>query len=210
MSLSQEKETKEENEEKTSNFNNQNNYEKPSEPLDTIENHNIETTEAYFNIKEIENNEQLKNLEKAKADTIKEPNNKSIDYSTLVLKKDEINMKESLVELNIKKTKNEINEIKKNDISTNPNQNFMQRTKSWMSNIWTNVKNYNYRNMFKKTEMEDVLDAHGNHIKLPKNRKEKALNKIKNDGENFIKYGDINYNTYYASSNVNVFYGYPF
>ena len=210
MSLNQEKEIKKENEEKTSNSNNQNNNEKPSEPLDTVENNDIETTEAYFNLKEIENNQQQKNLEKAKEDKIKEPNNKSIDYSTLVLKKDEINMKESLVELNIKKTKNEINEIKKNDISTNPNQNFMQRTKSWMSNIWSNVKNYNYRNMFKKTEMEDVLDAHGNHIKLPKNRKEKTLNKIKNNGENYIKYGDINYNTYYASSNVNVFYGYPF
>ena len=119
-------------------------------------------------------------------------------------------MKESLAQLNITKINNESNDIKKNNNSTNPKQSYMQRTKSWMSNIWTNVKNYNYRNIFKKTEMEDVLDAHGNHIKLPKNRKEKTLNKIKNNGENYIKYGDINYNTYYASSNVNVFYGYPF
>ena len=148
MSLNQEKETKEENEEKTSNFNNQNNYEKPSEPLDTIENHNIETTEAYFNIKEIENNEQLKNLEKAKADKIKEPKNKSVDFSNVGLKKSEIPMKESLAQLNITKINNESNDIKKNNNSTNPKQSYMQRTKSWMSNIWANVKNYNYRNIF--------------------------------------------------------------
>ena len=99
---------------------------------------------------------------------------------------------------------------KENDNRDNQNQSFMQRTKSWMSNIWTNVKNYNYRNILRKTEMEDVLDAHGNHIKLPKNRKEKILQKKKNNGESNLKYGDINYNTYYISSNVNVFYGYPF
>ena len=90
----------------------------------------------------------------------------------------------------------------------------MQRTKSWMSNMWTNVKNYNYGkyNIFKKTEMEDILDAHGNHMKIPKNRKEKELKRIKTDNKegSGLKYGNINYEGYYASSNINVFSGYPF
>ena len=210
MSINPGKEPKEEKEEKNSNLNNQNVGEKQLEPKDTVENYEIETTHSHFNVKEIVEKEQVKTLEKAKDNANKPPNNKSTDYSTDNLKNNEIPIRDSLVELNITNINNENDANKENDNRDNQNQSFMQRTKSWMSNIWTNVKNYNYRNILRKTEMEDVLDAHGNHIKLPKNRKEKILQKKKNNGESNLKYGDINYNTYYISSNVNVFYGYPF
>ena len=101
------------------------------------------------------------------------------------------------------------------DNNTNPKstkQSFMQRTKTWMSNMWTNVKNFDYGkyNIFKKTEMEDILDAHGNHIKIPKKRQEKKLEKIKENNEDFMKYNNLQYNSYYEASNMNVFVGYPF
>ena len=102
-----------------------------------------------------------------------------------------------------------------NDNNANPKstkQSFMQRTKTWMSNMWTNVKNYDYGkyNIFKKTEMEDILDAHGNHIRIPKKRQEKKLEKIKENNEDFMKYNNLQYNSYYEATNMNVFVGYPF
>ena len=80
-----------------------------------------------------------------------------------------------------------------------------------MSNIWGNVKNYDYSkyNIFKKVEMEDCLDAHGNHIKRPKNRKKELKKKVE-DNEDFKKYNNLNYDRYFLSSNSNVFAGYPF
>ena len=95
----------------------------------------------------------------------------------------------------------------------NLNQSFMQRTKSWMSNMWTNVKNYDYGkyNIFKKTEMEDCIDAHGNHIKIPKNTNKKEIHRKKDNNEDFKKYNNLNYNRYYyTNSNANIFAGYPF
>ena len=58
----------------------------------------------------------------------------------------------------------------------------MQKTKTWIGKTWTNIKNYDYSkfNIFKKEEMEECLDAHGNPIKIPKkNIKQCLINKIK-------------------------------
>ena len=141
--------------------------------------------------------------------------NTDITISTLTLKKDE---NESLDNNNIlkqlnnqnKENKNNDKEITKNE-NKKPRQNFYQKTKTWVSNIWGNVKNYDYSkyNIFKKVEMEDCLDAHGNHIKRPKNRKKELKKKVE-DNEDFKKYNNLNYDRYFLSSNSNVFAGYPF
>ena len=59
------------------------------------------------------------------------------------------------------------------------NRSFMQRTKTWMSNMWSNVKNYTKYNIFQMTEMEDILDAHGNPMRVPKKRSDKKIEKKK-------------------------------
>ena len=172
----------------------------PVQPDETIDNYNTHTTIENLNLDHFQKEEpkKLKNI--------------PVDVSTAVLKQDEIPVNETLNQLN-----SQANNTKKEDgkaDNTSQNLSFMQRTKSWMSNIWTNVKNYNYGkyNIFKRTEMEDVLDAHGNHMKIPKNRKEKELKRIKTDNNegSGLKHGNINYEGYYASSNINVFSGYPF
>ena len=172
----------------------------PVQPDETIDNYNTHTTIENLNLDHFQKEEpkKLKNI--------------PVDVSTSVLKQDEIPVNETLNQLN-----NQANNTKKEDgkaDNTSQNLSFMQRTKSWMSNMWTNVKNYNYGkyNIFKRTEMEDVLDAHGNHMKIPKNRKEKELKRIKTDNKegSGLKHGNINYEGYYASSNINVFSGYPF
>ena len=64
-----------------------------------------------------------------------------------------------------------------NDIINNLNnpkkseekQSFMQKTKKWLGNAWTNFKNSRF-NIFKGEEMEDCLDAHGFPMKIPKRR----------------------------------------
>ena len=57
----------------------------------------------------------------------------------------------------------------------------MQRTKSWMSNMWTSVKKFDYGkyNIFKRTEMETILDAHGFPMRVPKRREEKKKEETK-------------------------------
>ena len=171
----------------------------PEQPDETLENYNIHGTIQSLTLEHFQDEEPKK---------IK---NTPVDVSTAVLKLDEIPVNETLNQLN-----NPADNTKKEEGKTDNTQklSFMQRTKSWMSNMWTNVKNYNYGkyNIFKKTEMEDILDAHGNHMKIPKNRKEKELKRIKTDNKegSGLKYGNINYEGYYASSNINVFSGYPF
>jgi hypothetical protein len=171
----------------------------PEQPDETVENYNTYGTMAGLNLEHFQNEvPKKKNI----------PN----DISTIVLNQEEISVKETLNQLNNPKDNTKNGDGKTNN--TSQNLSFMQRTKSWMSNMWTNVKNYNYGkyNIFKRTEMEDVLDAHGNHMKIPKNRKEKELKRIKTDNKegSGLKYRNINYDGYYTSSNINVFSGYPF
>jgi glycerophosphoryl diester phosphodiesterase len=171
----------------------------PEQPDETVENYNTHGTIASLNLEHFQN---------------EVPKKKSIpnDISTVVLNQEEIPVNETINQLNNPKDNTKNGDGKTNN--TSQNLSFMQRTKSWMSNMWTNVKNYNYGkyNIFKRTEMEDVLDAHGNHMKIPKNRKEKELKRIKTDNKegSGLKYGNINYDGYYTSSNINVFSGYPF
>ena len=184
-----------------------NDKEKNSQPEDNNDNDNdndnnkYSTTEANLNIKpnlkEKDENTNNKNIKKGK---------NNIDNSTLILfdkKSQEKN--DALNQLN--------NQVEQNKNTDTNNQSFIQRTKSWMSNMWVNIKNYNYGkyNIFKRTEMEDCLDAHGNHIKIPKNRTNKKLEKKNEDyDEDFKKYNNLNYDRYFSATNVNAFSGYPF
>jgi hypothetical protein len=210
MSLDQEKDIKDEQKNNDgTNKTTENNIkiEKEKNKEDTIQEQPDETLENY----NIHGTVQSLTLEHFQDEEPKKIKNTPVDVSTAVLKLDEIPVNETLNQLN-----NPADNTKKEEGKTDNTQklSFMQRTKSWMSNMWTNVKNYNYGkyNIFKKTEMEDVLDAHGNHMKLPKNRKEKELKRIKTDNKegSGLKHGNINYEGYYASSNINVFSGYPF
>ena len=163
-----------------------------------------EETKTNFLINKNENKEMELLDDKENKTNIK---NRNIDASTLVLKNND-----SIVNNNLSQLNTENPEIKKNE-NNNLNQSFMQRTKSWMSNMWNNVKNYDYGkyNIFKKTEMEDCLDAHGNHIQIPKNRGKETKIKVKeNKDEDFMKYNNLDYNRYYSNYNANVFSGYPF
>ena len=83
-----------------------------------------------------------------------------------------------------------------NDIINNLNnpkkseekQRFMQKTKKWLGNAWTNFKNSRF-NIFKGEEMEDCLDAHGFPMKIPKRRHNQQQDKKeenKNEGATTI------------------------
>ena len=83
-----------------------------------------------------------------------------------------------------------------NDIINNLNnpkkseekQSFMQKTKKWLGNAWTNFKNSRF-NIFKGEEMEDILDAHGFPMKIPKRRHNQQQDKKeenKNEGATTI------------------------
>ena len=83
-----------------------------------------------------------------------------------------------------------------NDIINNLNnpkkseekQSFMQKTKKWLGNAWTNFKNSRF-NIFKGEEMEDCLDAHGFPMKIPKRRHNQQQDKKeenKNEGATTI------------------------
>ena len=211
MSLEDNKENnemKEENIKEKEIINNENNENNKAEEKEEDDD-KIEGTKAYFvisnitdNNEENKDNELLDNKEKQRNEK-----NRNIDTSTLVLK----NNDDTFGNNNISQLNAEKSEIKKIE-NNNLNQSFMQRTKSWMSNMWTNVKNYDYGkyNIFKKTEMEDCLDAHGNHIKIPKKKEEKTLKVKENKDEDFMKYNNLDYNRYYSNYNANVFAGYPF
>ena len=173
------------------------------EPKDNKEENEMKSTESNLKLdKDIENG-KIEPNNNIKNNTIN--SRKNIDTSTLFLKNDESPENNALSNLN-KQDSN--NKEKKENI----NQSFMQRTKSWMSNMWTNVKSYDYGkyNIFKKTEMEDCLDAHGNIIKIPKRTNKKEIIRKKENNEDFKKYNNLNYDRYYSNSNANVYAGYPF
>ena len=85
----------------------------------------------------------------------------------------------------------------------------MQKTKTWIGKTWTNIKNYDYSkfNIFKKEEMEECLDAHGNPIKIPK-KKHKTIPNKENQNQNQIYLFTLDNNYYKA--NMNILSGYPF
>ena len=193
---------------------------------DNKEENEVQLTQANF-LLDFENQTKLQFTKKDSKNDNKIHNN-NIDCSALVLKESQspennniINLRESQNEnlnnnndLNLQNSQNENSSYKNNQNKENKNinQSFMQRTKSWMSNMWAKVKKYNYGkyNIFKRTEMEDCLDAHGNHIRIPKKREDKKMTKKIENEEDFMKYNNLNYNRYSSSTNANVFAGYPF
>ena len=79
---------------------------------------------------------------------------------------------------------NNLNKPKKSE----EKQSFMQKTKKWLGNAWTNFKNSRF-NIFKGEEMEDCLDAHGFPMKIPKRRHNQQQDKKeenKNEGATSI------------------------
>ncbi len=193
------------NEKDSDNNNNDNDNDNVNDNNNNDNNDNVNDNDNNDNNDNKQTNNELKNNTTYTDTTI----------STLTLKKDENeyqNNNNILNQLNNqnKENKNNDKEITKNE-NKKPKQNFYQKTKTWVSNIWGNVKNYDYSkyNIFKKVEMEDCLDAHGNHIKRPKNRKKELKKKVE-DNEDFKKYNNLNYDRYFLSSNSNVFAGYPF
>ena len=61
---------------------------------------------------------------------------------------------------------------KNNDEKNTEKKGFFQNAKSWIGKTWQNIKNYDYSklNIFKQEEMEEILDAHGFPMKVPKRK----------------------------------------
>lgn len=177
--------------------------EKIFEEPENIEKNRIQSSHANF----ILDFEKKEKLELENKDSKKGNKNRIIDCSSLILNNDS---PENNNGLNPHKTQNE--NTNNNNQNNKNNPSLMQRTKSWMTNMWANVKNYNYGkfNIFKRTEMEDCLDAHGFPIRIPKKRKEEKLVKKIEGDKDFMKYNNLNYNRYYSNGNANIFAGYPY
>ena len=127
---------------------------------DPENNYNINCIESSLNLKintepnnqnELDNNINLKTQEDINPDKTIVPLNNIGEIQN-----------DTLNELNAKKNKSQ--EI----IQKKPS--LMQKTKTWFSKAWKNIKNYDYSklNIFKGEEMVDCLDAHGFPLKIPK------------------------------------------
>ena len=112
---------------------------------------NIEPKNKNNNQNELDNNINLKTQEDINPDKTMVPLNNIGEIEN-----------DTLNDLNIPKIKNQ--EI----IQNKPT--LMQKTKTWFSKAWQNIKNYDYSklNIFKGEEMVDCLDAHGFPLKIPK------------------------------------------
>ena len=115
--------------------------------------------DSIINLK-IDNNNQNPKNNNNDIESNKEMN---IDQSLNALKNERFE-NETISKLNVKnQPDNKLTEKK---------QGIMQNTKSWISKTWSNIKNYDYSkwNIFKGEEMEEILDAHGFPMKIPKRR----------------------------------------
>ena len=127
-------------------------------------NYNIEGIESSLNLK-INNEPENKNN-----------NQNELDNNINLKTQEDINPDKTIVPLNNigeiqNDTLNELNisKIKNKEIIQNK-PSLMQKTKTWFSKAWQNIKNYDYSklNIFKGEEMVDCLDAHGFPLKIPK------------------------------------------
>ena len=127
-------------------------------------NYNIEGIESSLNLK-INNEPENKNN-----------NQNELDNNINLKTQEDINPDKTIVPLNnIGETPNDtlnelnISKIKNQEIIQNK-PSLMQKTKTWFSKAWKNIKNYDYSklNIFKGEEMVDCLDAHGFPLKIPK------------------------------------------
>ena len=118
-----------------------------------------------------------------------EPKNKNNNQNELDnninLKTQEFNPDKTMVPLNtIGEIENDtlnglnISKIKNQEIIQNK-PSLMQKTKTWFSKAWQNIKNYDYSklNIFKGEEMVECLDAHGLPMQIPKRVLQQKKNK---------------------------------
>ena len=118
-----------------------------------------------------------------------EPKNKNNNQNELDnninLKTQEFNPDKTMVPLNtIGEIENDtlnglnISKIKNQEIIPNK-PSLMQKTKTWFSKAWQNIKNYDYSklNIFKGEEMVECLDAHGLPMQIPKRVLQQKKNK---------------------------------
>ena len=121
---------------------------------------NIEPKNKNNNQNELDNNINLKTQEDINPDKTMVPLNIIGEIEN-----------DTLNDLNIPKNKNQ--EI----IQNKPT--LMQKTKTWFSKAWQNIKNYDYSklNIFKGEEMVECLDAHGFPMQIPKSALQQKKNK---------------------------------
>ena len=119
-----------------------------------------------------------------------EPKNKNnnqneLDNNINLKTQEDINPDKTMVPLNIigeieNDTLNDLNipKIKNQEIIQNK-PTLMQKTKTWFSKAWQNIKNYDYSklNIFKGEEMVECLDAHGFPMQIPKRVLQQKKNK---------------------------------
>ena len=140
-----------------------------------------------------ENNDNIEGIEsslnlKIKTESKNKNNNQNeLDNNINLKTQEDINPDKTIVPLNnigetANDTLNELNisKIKNQEIIQNK-PTLMQKTKTWFSKAWQNIKNYDYSklNIFKGEEMVECLDAHGFPMQIPK----KALQQKKNKEE---------------------------
>ena len=140
-----------------------------------------------------ENNDNIEGIEsslnlKIKTESKNKNNNQNeLDNNINLKTQEDINPDKTIVPLNnigetANDTLNELNisKIKNQEIIQNK-PSLMQKTKTWFSKAWQNIKNYDYSklNIFKGEEMVECLDAHGFPMQIPK----KALQQKKNKEE---------------------------
>ena len=136
-------------------------------------NYNIEGIESSLNLK-INNEPENKNN-----------NQNELDNNINLKTQEDINPDKTMVPLNIigeieNDTLNDLNipKIKNQEIIQNK-PTLMQKTKTWFSKAWQNIKNYDYSklNIFKGEEMVECLDAHGFPMQIPKSALQQKKNK---------------------------------
>ena len=86
------------------------------------------------------------------------------------------------------------NNSKNSNEKEKPKDTLGGKIKKWAGNIWNSIKNINLKNMFSKTEYEEIRNANGDIVKIPKKKlplkkkkklTEKQINKI-NEEQNKV------------------------
>ena len=60
------------------------------------------------------------------------------------------------------------NNSKNSNETEKPKDTFGGKIKKWAGNIWNSIKNINLKNKFSKTEYEEIRNANGDIVKIPK------------------------------------------
>ena len=107
-----------------------------------------------------------------------ETKNKNPTNDNIMIVEDKIENDNTIYVLNNEEEKNNpINNLnvsnKNNEEKKSEKKGFVQNAKSWLGKAWHNIKNYDYSklNLFKQEETEEILDAHGFPMRVPKKKK---------------------------------------